>query len=153
MSPETKPRGTYAAILGTGTDIYIDLDNTTVEGVDEKSIYTQIAHELAHAWRFNFGLVEEGPKLLNGDNFQNKLTQFYKDEVSYLNRVREVEERAATQMTNEVRRQIDTSGIILPIRLKYSNLPIWYVNPFSGFPQKKKDKFNTILIYPNGAKN
>ena len=148
---ETVQKKGYTEGVGGGTDIFVDLDDTTVEGVDEGSPISQIAHEQAHAVRFDQGLAADGPSTsvsigTNLDDYMRKLPDF-------INSDREVEERAATQTTNTIRKEIDPSGETFKVRTKYTKVPIYYYNPFTKSIDIKKNKTSTIIIYPNPDEN
>ncbi len=152
IAATTKYKGVYKEGEGTGTDIYIDLDNTTVDGVDEKSPITGIAHEEAHAVRIDKGLPEDAPKVgLFTD--KDAIDDYFKKLANHLNADREREERAATQVTNTIRKEIDPAGEILKQRTEYKGVPIYYFNPFTKRLDIKKGKTSTIVIYPKANEN
>ena len=148
-SNETVRKEGYTEGVGGGTDIFVDLDDTTVEGVDEGSSMSQIAHEEAHAVRFDKGLAADGPSISLSDNFDD----YIKKLADHINLDREVEERAATQTTNIIRKEIDPSGEKLKIRTEYTKVPIYYYNPFTQSLDIKKNKTSTIIIYPSPNEN
>lgn len=126
---ETKEKDGYkskeAGGTGGGTDIYLDLNKTKMQGVELGTNGVNIGHEEGHAFRFDQGLVQ--------DSYQNnwKDPDDLNKSLISIGDIRTKEETEASHIENIIRAQLDPTGQIIPLRETYNNIPIWTRQPGS----------------------
>ncbi|MEG1667898.1 DUF6443 domain-containing protein [Chryseobacterium sp.] len=135
---QVKPKDGYEKQKGGGTDIYLDLNDTTISGVDLGTNIIGIGHEEGHAIRFDQGLVEEKYQgnIFDTDNFIKSM--------QHISTVSQKEESEASHIENIIRAQVDPSGTKLPLRESYDNITTYYKNPFSGKIEISSKNINVI---------
>ena len=125
---------------GGGTDIYIDLTSTTVQGENVGTNTIGIGHEEGHAFRFDQGLVEDS--YVNDSSKSD--AQNFMDSMVHISRIKKTEETETTHIENIIRAQIDPSGNRIPLRQTYDNLKQYRITPFSKKPQIYYENIKTI---------
>lgn len=136
----TKPKGGYEPGEGDGggTDIYIDVNHTTIQGEELRTNIISIGHEEGHAFRIDQGLVE-GDYVANDMNPDN--TNLIKLHIS---KIMEKEEIEATHIENIIRAQLDPTGKKYPLRATYDNKELYKRNPFTNEVETYKKTLKTI---------
>lgn len=111
---------------GGGTDIYIDLDSTKIQGEELGTNIVGIGHEEGHAFRFDQGLA--------GDNFVGDRNDPDITSKMLLHIGNDIltEEIEVSHIENIIRAQIDPTGKRIPLRETYNNIPTFKINPFTG---------------------
>ncbi len=127
MMNETKPKDGYNSGIGGGSDIYLNLNKTTVQGVDIGTPIIGIGHEEGHAFRFDTGKAEN-------DNYQGDISDpnYLFKATQHLYKVRHTEEIEASHIENIIRAQIDPTGTKIPLRKTFEDAPTVTKNPFTG---------------------
>jgi hypothetical protein len=136
----TSPKEGYSNENGSGSHIYIDLDDTSIEGIDLKTPIVGMAHEEAHAFRFDQGLMAENLKF---DPAKEKASEFFITNLIHEDRRRVTEEVEASHIENRVRAELDPTGRTIPLREKYKNIP-QNVNPITRKIEVKQIDVNVI---------
>lgn len=110
----------YVKGKGGGTDIFIHMNLTSIEGRDEKTPIIAIGHEEGHAIRVDQGLQEVVPELefSLGGNMDGQII----NNMIIADQIKVTEEIEASHIENIIRAEIDPTGKIHPLRKKYSNI-------------------------------
>ncbi|PJJ62638.1 DUF6443 domain-containing protein [Chryseobacterium geocarposphaerae] len=140
ISNITEPKNGYNTETGGGTDIYIDLNKTTSQGVDLGTNIVGIGHEEGHAFRFDQGKVE-------GD-YEGNISDpnyFFKS-LQHAANVRQTEEKEVSHIENVIRAQIDPTGTKILLRQTFENAPNVTLDPFTG--KIKQGTVNLNVIKP-----
>ncbi len=138
---QVAPKDGYTKEHGGGTDIYIHMDVTVSEGRDEGTPIIGIAHEFAHSFRRDQGLVDVIPEINYGNGIP--IEEQLMDMRIAGDKKAVTEEREASHIENIVRAEIDPSGKIHPLRPRYSNI-LQRVNPITRKIQVRVISINTI---------
>lgn len=136
----TKPKEGYKSGEGNGggSNIYINLNNTTVQGEDLGTNIINIAHEEGHAFRIDQGLVEDDYVSDRGNPDDLNLLKLH------VSRVMEKEEIETTHIENIVRAQLDPTGKKYPLRATYDNKELYKRNPFNNEVEPYRKTLKTI---------
>ena len=121
LGTEVKLKGAINTKKGNGTDIFIDLDDTKIEG-EEMPIEISLGHEEGHASRFDQGKVKE----IDNSNI-NYLRDSPEQMVNKINENAEQqrikEETEASHIENKIRAEYDPKQKNFGLRKVYSNIP------------------------------
>ncbi|MCL9768865.1 DUF6443 domain-containing protein [Flavobacterium sp. HXWNR69] len=123
---------------GGGSDIYINLNTTVVQGEELGTNIIGIGHEEGHAYRIDQGMVE-GDYIndsTNPDDFNLMLL--------HISKILEKEEIEATHIENIIRAQLDPTGQKYPLRSTYDNKELYRRNPFNNKVEPYKKDLKTI---------
>ncbi|WP_306666574.1 RHS repeat-associated core domain-containing protein [Chryseobacterium sp. OSA05B] len=140
ISNITEPKKEYNAEKGGGTDIYLDLNKTTSNGIDLGTNIVGIGHEEGHAFRFDQGKVE-------GD-YEGNISDpdYFSKSVQHAAKVRQTEETEVSHIENVIRAQIDPTGTKIPLRQIFENAPNITLDPFTR--KIKQETVNLNVIKP-----
>ena len=125
---------------GGGTDIYIDLDSTKIQGEELGTNIVGIGHEEGHAFRFDQGLA--------ADNFVGDMNDpdITSKMLLHIGNDRVNEEIEASHIENIIRAQIDPTGKRIPLRETYNNIPTYKINPFTGKVEQSRESPPVIRV-------
>ena len=131
----------YSEATGGGTDIYIDLNDTKTEGVEDGTPIFGIGHEEAHAFRYDQRLVKDiVPNSDLGPTEQSN------DVLIQGDRNRIIEEGEASHTENIIRAEVDPTGTKYPLRKVYSGLK----QNMNRFTRKHEPRIITINVIKEG---